>query len=243
MLKPGLAAFETMRSYNGAILELESHLKRIYESAKSVGIKISPSSDKLKQLILSSLKKSGLKEAIVRISFNPVLDIIVKKPKKYPDQYYKKGVKLSTAVARRSIKGSALEAKTSEYLSSVMARGEAGSDNFEVLFLNEAGLVTEGAVSNIFAVLGNTLITPPEYLGVLGGITRGIIIKLAAALKINFEEKPFTRHDLYNAKEVFITNTGIEIMPVIEIDGRIINSNKPGVITKKLILAFNKRRK
>jgi branched-chain amino acid aminotransferase len=82
------------------------------------------------------------------------------------------------------------------------------------------------------------LLTPPTYLGALKGITRQAILEIAERIKLPFEERIITRHDLFNANEVFLTGTAAEVIPVVKIDGRGIGDGKPGKITNMLLKDF-----
>ena len=83
------------------------------------------------------------------------------------------------------------------------------------------------------------LMTPPVHLGALKGITRQAIIELAGVKRIEFIERILTRHDLFNADEVFLTGTAAEVIPVVKIDGRSIGDGKPGKSTEILRKAFH----
>ena len=105
--------------------------------------------------------------------------------------------------------------------------------------LNHQGYVTEATVDNVFIVHKGTLYTPTVTIGVLPGITRAVVIELATKyLELPVKEALLTRYDLYNAEEVFLTGTAVEIVPVVKIDGRIIGDGKPGKITKELRRIF-----
>ena len=82
------------------------------------------------------------------------------------------------------------------------------------------------------------LLTPPPYIGVLRGITRQTVMELGAHLRLDVREELLTRHDLFNADEVFLTGSAAEIVPVVKIDGRLIGTGTPGPKTKKLQQAF-----
>ena len=92
--------------------------------------------------------------------------------------------------------------------------------------------VTEGTTSNIFLVKNGFLKTPPISQYVLAGITRQVVLDIAREHKIPFMEDPITENELINADEVFITNSGIEIVPVIQIDSQYIGNKKPGILTE-----------
>jgi branched-chain amino acid aminotransferase len=117
--------------------------------------------------------------------------------------------------------------------------------------LNHQGYVAECTGDNVFMIRYSSrsaplaqpprnalLLTPPTYVGALKGITRQGIIEIAAKQKIAFEERTLTRHDLFNADEVFLTGTAAEVIPVVKIDGRVIGTGKPGKVTQQLLKGF-----
>jgi len=89
-------------------------------------------------------------------------------------------------------------------------------------------------------VRGKELVTPSLYLGILEGITRDVVMGLASKAGLISRELPFTRHDLFNADEVFLTGTAAEIVPITKIYGRSIANGKPGPYTGKLISLFRR---
>jgi branched-chain amino acid aminotransferase len=105
--------------------------------------------------------------------------------------------------------------------------------------LNKDGYVCECTGENIFIVKGNALITPPTYLGILKGITRQCVMDLGQRLGFDVKEEVFTRHDVYNADEVFLTGTAAEIIPIVKLDNRVIGTGKPGPRTAELREAFH----
>ena len=101
-----------------------------------------------------------------------------------------------------------------------------------------SGYVAECTGDNIFILKGNSLITPPAYLGILKGITRAAIIDIGTQIKLEVKENVLTRHDLFTADECFLTGTAAEIIPVVSIEKRIIGTGKPGKVTLRLMKAF-----
>ncbi len=236
--------FETMRAYNGKIFRLSEHIKRLFMSAKFLGRSISYAGKELEEICCQVLEHSGLKDAQIRISImggmqnqstgdrkpsNENLLIIVRH---LPQIASKKDVIIATSSL---VKQPPLpQAKSSDFLSGVVARAEAYMDNpFEIVFLNRHGYVTEGTVSNIFIVKDGIILTPPVYLGLLNGITRQSVLEIASQTGIKTIQSPFTRYDLFTADEVFLTNSTIEILPVSVVDGRKIKYVK-GKITEVL---------
>jgi branched-chain amino acid aminotransferase len=104
--------------------------------------------------------------------------------------------------------------------------------------LNNEGYVAECTGDNVFIVRNGKIETPPASAGALIGITRQVVIELAAKLGMPVSEPNLTRYDLMTADECFLTGTAAEIVPVVSLDGRVIGSGKPGEVTLKLIAEF-----
>ena len=100
------------------------------------------------------------------------------------------------------------------------------------------GYVTEGTVSNLFFIQGKELVTAPAWAGILEGVTRSRVIRAARRMGVAVKEVPFTRHDLFNAEEAFLTNVLMGILPVRQVDGRRIGEKTPGPVTRKLMRAL-----
>src|SRR6185503_14266654 len=107
------------------------------------------------------------------------------------------------------------------------------------IMLNTAGYVAECTGDNVFIVKENHLFTPPLSAGALYGITRGVVMKLAAELGLTVSEPELTRYDLFIADECFLTGTGAELIPVTKIDGRVIGNGKPGPVTRSLVQSYH----
>ena len=214
----------------------------------------------LEEKIKKELKKSKLKNARIRVSTDgKIINIVVNPLPSYPKKFYTDGVKLITVPTARNIP-SAIDGKikSGNLLPNIMAKIESCSA-FEAVMLNKDGYVVECTVSNIFVVQKQSIVdsrqstatkklhpklwtlkTPPLYMGVLEGITRNTVIEIAQNLGITVEEKPFTKYNLYSVDECFLTNTSMEIIPVTQIDARIIGDGKPGRLTKTLKKEFSK---
>ena len=252
---PNINVFETMRSYRGRIFKLKQHLTRLYESAKTCGLEMSGDMAGLEKKIKSNLKDSGLKEAYIRVSLTyhsksrdkgagqEEVVIIIKPLKQYPDEYYKKGVSVGTASVRKNTP-SAVDSriKSGNFLWGVMGKIDSSSNQeFETIYLDHQGYVAEGSVSNIFLVKDKKMITPGPGQGILEGITASVVLDIAAELNIEKIRQPVTRHQLYNADEVFLTNTTMEIMPVRMVDCRVIGCRCPGEMTLRFQGRYRKK--
>src|SRR5437870_6770933 len=129
--------------------------------------------------------------------------------------------------------------KSLNYLNNIMAKIEAlNAGCEEALMLNAEGYVAECTGDNVFMVKGGQLLTPPLSAGALYGITRQVVMEIAAESGLRVGEPNLTRHDLFNADECFLTGTGAELVPAVKIDGRIIGEGKPGQVTRKLVAQY-----
>ncbi len=253
----GDGVFEGIRSYDGLVFKLSEHLDRLFESARTLKLDIPLTKKALQEAVVETLKVNGLKDAYVRLvvtrgvgdlGLDPrkcekaSLFIIADKISLYPKEYYEKGLELVTvATIRNHPEALNPQLKTLNYLNNILAKIEATNAGVnEAVLLNVQGYVTECTGENIFYVKGQSVVTPPTYVGILKGITRDVVMRLSAELGLGVEERPFTRHDLYIADEVFLTGTAAEIVPVVNIDKRIIGLGRPGKITHKLMTEFKK---
>lgn len=234
-------AFESMRSYKGKIFELDAHMNRLEDSLKSLGLADGFDKNAVAKLVEKRLEESGISVAYIRVAVSSgsnKIQVIIKKAASYPEAYYKRGVSLKTSSVKKNTQASlSPQAKSSNFLSGVLAKID-NPDSFEQVLLDKNGFVAEGTTSNIFIVKGEAVMTPPLYIGVLAGVTRAAVMRLAMGLGLAVKETPFTRHELYISDEVFITNTSMGVMPVTCVDGRVIGEGKVGGITKKLTRAF-----
>jgi branched-chain amino acid aminotransferase len=123
-----------------------------------------------------------------------------------------------------------------------MAQAEAraaGAD--EALFLDTAGHLAEGAASNLFLVAGGALWTPPLSCGVLPGITRAVVIELAAAAGIPVREEPLAPAALRDATEAFLTSSLRELVPVVAIGDDPVGDGRPGPLTLRLLELYRRQ--
>lgn len=253
----GDGVFEGIRVYDSLVFKLKEHIDRLYDSAQAIMLKIPIGKRQMVDAIIKTLKSNGLKDAYVRAIVSRGIGDLGLDPRKceggatiiiitdsialYMERLYKDGLSTVTVPTRRNIPEAINpQIKSLNYLNNVLAKIEAANAGVEeAIMLNHDGFVAECTGDNIFIVKTQRLITPPVYMGVLKGITRGAVIDLANRAKIAVSEEALTRYDLYNADECFLTGTAAEIIPVIKIDGRVILSGKPGPVTIRLIRDFH----
>jgi branched-chain amino acid aminotransferase len=172
----------------------------------------------------------------------PEVIVIAAKIQLYAPQLYRHGLKVITAGTIRNHTESLNPAiKSLNYLNNIMAKIEAiNSGVEEVIMLNVHGFVAEASGDNVFIFKGNRLLTPPVSSGALEGITRDVVMKLAAQDGYEVSEATLTRYDLYTADEMFLTGTAAEMISVVEMDRRPIGTGKPGKKTLKLTEQFRR---
>ena len=127
-----------------------------------------------------------------------------------------------------------------QYLNSVLAKIEASKAGYqEAILLDAHGFVCEGSGENIYAVREGVITTPPQTAGILDGISRKSVIRIARDLGYEVAERDLARAELYLADEVFLTGTAAELVPVREIDDHAIGTGEPGMITRELQRVFD----
>lgn len=164
--------------------------------------------------------------------------VVMVKPLAMPDaKLYLEGAELVSVSQRRNAPGHVPpEIKSGNYLSSVLGLAAARRRGaYEALMLDLHGQLCEGASSNFFAVIGGRLCTPPRSAGILAGITRGVVIKLASSNGIPVSEEPLSLADAQTAEEAMLTSSIRGIMPVSRIDERLISTVCPGPLTRRLM--------
>lgn len=251
----GDGIFEGIRAYHGRVFKLDEHLKRLFESAKSIHLNIGISKEQMEEIILETLRRNGLKDAYIRLVVSRGRGDLGLDPNKCPraaifciaDQIkifeqsmYEHGLEVKTVAIRRNNPDSLNpRIKSLNYLNNILAKIEANQSGvLEAIMLNQEGYVAEGTGDNIFIYRDGVLKTPPISAGILEGVTRNAVLQLAAELGIEAREELFTRHDLYTAEECFLTGTAAELIPVIKVDGREVGRGVPGAVFKQLLVSF-----
>jgi branched-chain amino acid aminotransferase len=252
----GDGVFEGIRQYNGKVFEKEAHLRRLFDSAKAIRLKIPYTAPQLGAAIEETLAANQMRDSYIRLVVTrgtgylgispancapPSVFIITDTIQMYPREMYENGMEIITAATIRTHSNSlSPRIKSLNYLNNILAKWEAIDAGMpEAVMLNHLGYVCECTGDNIFIVKGGALLTPAEDAGILLGITRQVVIELAHAAGIAVQETRLTRYDLYTADECFLTGTGAEIVPVTCIDKRRIGAGKVGPMTRKLMEAFH----
>ena len=253
----GDGVFEGIRSYNGRVFMLGEHVERLYRSAKAIDLKVPMTPAGMAQAVVRTCKANRVMDGYIRLivtrgvgslglnPYNcskPQVIIIAGSIQLYPKKLYDEGLAIVTVgTVRNHTESINPQIKSLNYLNNVLAKIEAiNSGCMEAVMLNPQGFVAEATGDNIFVVRGKSLITPPPWCGTLEGITRNVVMKLAADAGLEVREDVLTRYELYTADEVFLTGTAAEVIPVVNIDRRSIGAGKPGPVTRQLAKTFNR---
>jgi branched-chain amino acid aminotransferase len=252
----GDGVFEGIRAYNGRVFRLTEHLERLYRSAQAIMLAIPLTPEGLEEAVLETLRANSLRDAYIRLvvtrgvgdlGLDPAkctsgacTIIICDKIELYPARFYEEGLELNTVTTRRNLpQALSPQIKSLNYLNNVLAKIEVTRAGLqEGIMLNHEGYVAEATGDNIFIVADGKLVTPPVSAGILEGITRAVVMELAAEFGIGVVEERLLQYDVYTASECFLTGTAAEIIPVVKVDGRMIGTGKPGKITKELMARF-----
>jgi len=251
----GDGVYETLRTYEGKVFLYEEHFKRLQSSLRMLNIKTNYTSEELYQEIIKTIKAADNKESMIRLiisrgistinlnpnySYGPTLIIIVQPYEPFPEECYKSGVSLIISEIRRNPVESLNPAiKSLNLLNNFLAYKEAMEKNaFDAILLNTRGYISEGTTFNVFWVKKDILYTPSEKVGILLGVTRDLILNISKKMGINVRKGFYRKEEILDADESFITSTLKEIIPVRQINGKMIGKICPGDITSALMKSF-----
>lgn len=251
----GDGVFEGIRAYHGRVFRLDEHIKRLERSARAIMLDLPLSHQELVEATIETCRANNIYDGYIRLVVtrgegdlgldprkcpHPTVIIIAANIQLYPPELYEKGLSLITCSTRRNSPSSLDPGiKSLNYLNNILAKIECTNAGVvEGIMLTNSGMVSECTGDNIFIVIGDELITPPVEAGILDGITRAAVIELARDEGIPVREKLFPITDVYTADECFLTGTAAELVPVIEVDARIVGDGKPGAMTKRLLNRF-----
>jgi len=250
----GWGVFEGIRAYDTpagpAVFRLTDHMKRLYRSAKIYHMEPPISLEGAIKVTKDLVAMNEVRQCYIRpivhlaygeIGLNPLNSKVSMAIACWPwgaylgEESFERGVRAKLSSWRRldpNIIPPAAKA-TGQYLNSSLAKAEALMAGYdEGILLNTNGVVTDGSGENLFIVSEGTLMTPPLAAGCLAGITRSSIMRIAADAGIPVREIDLVRTDLYLADEAFFTGTAAEVVPIREVDDRVLGD--PGPITRRV---------
>ena len=259
-LNYGLGCFAGIRGYRTDdgrqvnVFRLDRHVRRLEQSARILGLRLSGAVDEIGSAILELLRLNDMHDdvyvrPIVLANSNelsPILDADTSATAIFcmPMGRYLSAEPIDVCVSSwRRVRESAIPARakpTGAYLNSALARREARDNGFtEAILLTEDGHVSEGSAEHVFIVRDGELISPPSTADNLDGITRRSLVTIAQEdLGIPFVERLVGRTELYVADEMFLCGTGAEVTAVRSVDRRAVGDGQMGPITRRLSERF-----
>jgi len=247
----GDGVYEVIPVYGGRLFRLTHHLKRLRNSLDGVRI-ANPLSDKAWETMLTELvsRNEGHDQAVY---LQVTRGVSARRDHAFPENCSPTLFAMSTpmpeavdidnvtgiaAITLPDIRWKLCNLKAITLLPNVLLRQQAlDSDGAEAILIND-GLAIEGAASNLFIVNNGLLITPANGPALLPGITRDLIIELAANHAIPFREADITQPELFSADEIWLTSSTREISPVIRLDDNVVSDGVPGPLWRRMISLY-----
>ncbi len=252
----GSSVFEGIRCYEtpfgGAVFRLRDHIRRLVDSAKIYRMDLRYSADELSQAVVDTIAANELKECYIRPLVARTGQQMGVHPGNAPvetfiicwiwgrylgEEALERGVDVRISSWRRAA-GSTFPTMAKaggNYLSSQLTKMEAKADDYiEGIMLDVHGHVSEGSGENLFVVRDGALYTSTIGSGILQGITRNSVMRIAGDLGIEVRESPIPREMLYVADEVFFCGTAAELTPVRSIDRIKVGEGRRGPVTKAI---------
>ncbi len=253
----GDGVFEGIREYNGVVFKLKEHIDRLYRSAHAIMLQIPLTKEEMTEAVVETLRKNKMKDSYIRLIVSRGIGDLGLDPRKCPKPTIiiitdtinikagnAKEVGITTMfswVRRNPVDATTHEIKSLNYLNSILAKIEANANGVdEAICLEANGCIAEGVGENIFVVKNGEIFTPPTSTGALAGITADVVAELCARLDIDLIITNLTPFMLFTADEAFFTGTAMEMVPIREVNKRTIGDGKPGPVTKKLMVEFQK---
>ncbi|MBN1257287.1 MAG: aminotransferase class IV [Planctomycetes bacterium] len=252
----GDGLFETIRAYTGKPFRARDHAERMLKSAAALGITVKFSAEDLEKKFQETCDRNAsliprelyLRATLTRGNgygpdilkhYSPNLLVYVKPLPEPEPAIYRDGISAIISPEPRAAGSQLHQHKSTSYLECLLARWEATKKGVaEALILDTDGKLLEGACSNLFIIKDGTLVTPPATMNLLPGITRLVVLELAAKLGIATVEEEFPPEKLLGADEAFLTNSIQELVPLVAVAGMKIGEGVPGEISKKLLIAY-----
>lgn len=245
----GDGVYEVIRVYSGKPFYLEHHLVRLRNSAAAIHLPITIDGN-WGAIISQAIRLSQYSNCKVYIQItrgvaprehvfpaidSPTIVMTVREILPLDPVLVENGV---AAITLPDLRWGRCSIKSLNLLPNVLAKQEAKQKGaFEAIFVR-GELITEGTASNVMIFDGQKLQTPPVNDDILAGVTRQIVLQLAATEGIKVEECPIPLNNFRNAQEVFLVGTTVEVLSVVQLDGKTVGEGKPGKISRLLLSRF-----
>lgn len=242
----GDGVYEVIRVYNSKMFAVKEHLERLFRSTKSIEITLDYTNQELAGMLEELISRNNLNNGIIYMQVTrgvsprnhafpgqktaPALTAYTKEIDR-PEDKLAAGVKTLLAEDIRWLR---CDIKSLNLLGNILAKQKAAEKGCYEAIQHRGEDVTEGSSSNLFIVKNGVIITHESNNLILKGITKDVILKLCEENKLAFVERTFTLEELSQADEVFLSSTTSEVMPIIEIAGKLVHGGKPGPVTRKL---------
>lgn len=233
--------YETVRVINGVPIHLEDHLGRMFRSANLTNRALGATEEEIRSAIKEVILKNNIDRENLRLYSGEAdglgtafLVVCVESTYPYPDDY-ENGIKtILYEYERDNPNAKVLFSTFKEDVAKKMKEASA----FEALLVRKDGFISEGSRSNVFFLKGDTLYTAPKEEVLLGTI-RKYVFKVAETLNIKIIEESINLEDIKKLDGAVMTGTGVDILPISEVDNYKLNSGRNEII-KELIKAYDK---
>ena len=244
----GDGVYEVIPAYGGHLLRIDEHLQRLQNSLDAIGLKNPLRREQWLDVLHVLLDENEGEDQYVYLQVSrgvapqrdhafpadtrPTVFIMVNPLKPVDKSILSQGV---AAITLDDIRWRACNIKATALLANTMLRQQATEAGAAEAILIRDGFATEGAASNVFIVLDDVVLTPPTGPLLLPGITRDLVLELARAEGIACEERAISEAELHSAREIWLTSSTKEILPVVTLDGKTLANGRPGPMWERMI--------
>jgi len=258
-LNYGTACFEGIRGYWNPddkeiyLVKLAEHYQRFLKSTALLKIKLEETVEQLCELTREVVRRDGYHTDVyvrpLAYKASTMIKVDLHSPEDavaifaMPMGPYARidGLRVTVSSWRR-VSDNSIPARakiTGAYINTALATEDANAAGYDdCLMLTEDGHIAEGSAANFFMIQGRTLVTPSVTDEILVGITRAAVMQLAADVELDVVERSVDRTEVYQADEAFFCGTGVQVAPIVEVDGRAVGTGRPGIITLRLQEAY-----
>ena len=246
----GDGVYEVIRTYKGRPFSLDAHLARLDRSAAALNFPQVYSRADWTHHILEGIKQAAYPEAKIYLQitrgvaprdhayFNDATPTVVMTVREFhPLDRSVQATGVDT-ITTEDIRWGRCDIKSVNLLANVLARQRVRQAGVFEAILVHGDFVTEGAISNVMVAQGGTVVTAHEGAHILSGVTRAIVLDLARSAGVQVQERFVSQAEIYEADEVFLTGTTVEVLGVVRVDGKVIGDGRPGPITRRLAERF-----